>query len=98
MAFYNCCKCITFANFTSHVQRSIAVTSGVILKELEALFNFDYQVDPHFDKLNGVLCGYYYRNCSTLPIEFFATILVHFSTSMSISGPQVPEIPENLML
>ena len=69
---YNIC------NLTSHVQRSIAVTSGVILKELEALFNFDYQVDPHFDRFNDVLCGYYYRNCSTLPIEFFATILVHF--------------------
>ena len=86
------------SNLTSHVQRSIAVTSGVILKELEALFNFDYQVDPHFDKLNDVLCGYYYRNCSTLPNEFFTTIFVHFSTGMSISGPQVLEIPENLLL
>ena len=67
MAYYNFCKCI--CNLTSHVQRSIAVTSGVILKELEALFNFDYQVDPHFDRFNDVLCGYYYRNCSTLPID-----------------------------
>lgn len=54
----------------SRVQRSIAVTSGVILKELEAVFNFDYQVDPHFDRLNDVLCGYYYRNC-TLPQPYF---------------------------
>ena len=82
---YNIC------NLTSHVQRSIAVTSGVILKELEALFNFDYQVDPHFDKLNDVLCGYYYRNCSTLPNEFFTTISVHFSSSMRILDPQIPE-------
>ena len=89
---YNIC------NLTSHVQRSIAVTSGVILKELEALFNFDYQVDPHFDRFNDVLCGYYYRNCNALPDEFFTTILVHFCRSMKILEPQVPEIPENFML
>ena len=89
---YNIC------NLTSHVQRSIAVTSGVILKELEALFNFDYQVDPHFDKLNDVLCGYYYRNCSTLPNEFFTTISVHFSSRLRILDPQIPEIPVMLKL
>ena len=89
---YNIC------NLISHVQRSIAVTSGVILKELEALFNFDYQVDPHFDKLNDVLCGYYYRNCSTLPNEFFTTISVHFSSRLRILDPQIPEIPVMLKL